>query len=122
MRRWLVIVLLLHACKGSGASASPADITARAWEAHALVIGAGERAKTCAEAGPAMQQVVADHRQAFVDAMRLDNDKAQLAAATAYIEANESRYKDLDTRMAALSERCADDATVQAAFDAMSNP
>lgn len=122
VRWWLLMMTLACACKGNDAPTTPADITARAWEAHALVIRAGERATTCAEAGPAMQQVFAAHRQAFVDAMSLDSDKARLAQATAYIEANEHRYKDLDTRMAALSERCADDATVQAAFDAMSNP
>jgi len=101
---------------------SAAAITDRSWQAHVLVIAAGERAKTCAEAGAAMQRVFTAHRQAFVDAMALDRDKARLAEATAFIEANEGRYADIDTRMAALSDRCAEEPTVQAAFQQMSAP
>jgi len=104
--------------KGSSAAA----ITDRSWQAHVQVVAAGERAKTCAEAGAAMQRVFAEHRQAFVDALALDRDKARLAEATAFIEANEGRYADIDSRMAALSDRCADDPTVQAAFQQMSAP
>jgi hypothetical protein len=124
--RWLVLsvatVVAVGAtgCKDTGGSA--ADITQRAWDAHSAVIGAGEAARTCAEAGPAMQKEIAARRDLFVAAVALDNDRQKLAEATAWIEAHEDRYKDLETRMAALSDRCADDATVQAAFEAMSNP
>jgi hypothetical protein len=119
--------LLLVATLGCQKDATPsgptaAEITDRSWQAHVLVITAGERAKTCAEAGAAMQQVFAAHRQAFVDAMALDRDKAKLAEAADFIEANEGRYADIDTRMAALSDRCADEPTVQAAFQQMSAP
>ena len=102
--------------------ASPAEITSRAWAAHGIVIAAGEQARTCAEAGPAMQAAFVANRQAFVDAMALDRDRAKLEAATAYLEANAQRYRDLETRMEALSDRCADDLAVQAAFEQMSNP
>ena len=87
-----------------------------------VVITAGERAKTCAEAGTAMQRAFAEHRQAFADAMTLDREKVRLAEATEYIEANEGRYADIDTRMAALSDRCAEDPTVRAVFQQMSAP
>jgi hypothetical protein len=124
MRSLLIASLLVVSASGcrTDSPPTPAEITDRAWKAHALVIGAGERARTCAEAGAAMQEVFAQHRQAFVDAMALDRDKARLAEAVAFIEANEQRYADLETRMAALSDRCAEDPTVQAAFDLMSNP
>jgi hypothetical protein len=121
--RWLYIsgvMLVATGCKDSGASA--ADITQRAWDAHAAVVGAGEAARTCAEAGAAMQKEIAARREVFVAAVALDKDREKLAEAAAWIEAHEDRYKDLETRMAALSDRCADDATVQAAFEAMSNP
>jgi len=117
----LVAVVSVIGCR-KDSSPTPAEITDRAWTAHTLVIAAGERARTCAEAGAAMQQVFSEHRQAFVDAMALDRDKARLAEAAAFIEANEQRYADLETRMAALSDRCAEDPTVQAAFDQMSSP
>ncbi|HVK85162.1 MAG TPA: hypothetical protein VM513_13690 [Kofleriaceae bacterium] len=118
------VPLLLLACVAcrKDAAPTPAEITARAWEAHGIVIAAGEQSRTCAEAGPAMQAAFVKHRQAFVDAVALDRDRARLEAATAYIEANEQRYRDLDTRMEALSDRCADEPTVQAAFDQMENP
>ena len=123
---WTVFLVLLAtpACrKGVDTpGSSAAAITDRSWQAHILVIAAGERAKTCAEAGAAMQRVFTAHRQAFVDAMALDRDKARLAEATAFIEANEGRYADIDTRMAALSDRCAEEPTVQAAFQQMSAP
>ena len=109
------------ACSKDHAS-SPAEITERAWAAHGFVIAAGEQAKSCADAGPAMQAAFVANRQAFVDAMALDRDKARLEAATAYLEANEKRYRDLETRMEALSDRCADDPAVQAAFEQMANP
>lgn len=110
----------LAACKDR--PPSPAEIADRGWAAHALVISAGEHEATCAGAGAAMQRVFAANRQAFVDAMALDRDKTRLAEATTYLEAHEDRYADLETRMEALSERCAQDLTVQAAFEQMSNP
>ncbi len=120
MRIALVLVLALG-CRRDG-EPTPAEITDRAWQAHAAVVAAGEAATTCAEAGAAMQRELVARRQAFVDAMALDRDKAKLQAATDFIEKNEHRYHDLETRMQALSERCADDATVQAAFAQMSDP
>lgn len=110
----------LVACKDRAPSA--AEITDRGWHAHELVVGAGEHAPTCAEAGAAMQRVFAEHRQAFVDAMALDHDRRRLSEATDYLEAHQDRYADLETRMAALSERCTDDPGVQAAFAAMEAP
>lgn len=101
---------------------SPAEVADRGWHAHELVIAAGERARTCAEAGPAMQKVFAEHRQAFVDAVALDQDRDRLRIATEWLEAHNQRYADLETRMEALSERCGDDATVQAVFREMESP
>lgn len=122
--RWmpLAIALALGGCQKDRSLSSAAAITDRSWKAHVLVIDAGERATTCAEAGVAMQRAFADHRQAFADAMALDKDKARLAEATEFIEANEARYADIDTRMAALSDRCADDPTVRAVFRQISDP
>lgn len=122
-----MILCLLGALGSSPAcskdrAGSPAEITERAWAAHGKVIAAGEQARTCAEAGPAMQAAFVANRQAFVDAMALDRDKARLEAAAAYLEANAQRYRDLETRMEALADRCADDAAVQAAFEQMENP
>jgi hypothetical protein len=120
MRR-VVAVLLVLGCRQTSGS-TPAEVTDRAWAAHAAVVAAGEAAKTCAEAGAAMQREFEARRQTFVDAMALDRDKAKLAEATDYLEKNADRYKDLETRMSALSDRCADEPTVQAAFELMSNP
>ncbi len=117
--RFALLVLVLG-CRET--EPTPAEITDRAWKAHAAVVAAGEAAKTCAEAGAAMQREYVARRQAFVDAMALDRDKAKLQAATDFIQKNEGPYQDLETRMAALSERCADEATVQAAFAQMSDP
>ncbi|HET9625543.1 MAG TPA: hypothetical protein VFP84_29450 [Kofleriaceae bacterium] len=117
--RWIALCVLL-ACKPGAPSAG--EIADRGWRAHELAVTAGERAATCAAAGPAMQQVIAANRQAFVDAIALDSDPGRLAAATAYLEAHQDRYLDLETRMAALAERCADDPGVQAAFAAMESP
>jgi hypothetical protein len=119
---WLFGVVGLAACKGRSPSRSAAEIADRGWGAHELVVAAGERSATCAEAGPAMQRVLTEHRQAFVDAMALDRDKQRLSEATEYLEAHQERYADLETRMSALSERCADDPTVQAAFMTMESP
>lgn len=110
----------LVACKDRPPSA--AEIADRGWGAHELVVTAGEHAATCAAAGPAMQRVFTAQRQAFVEAMALDRDKQRLIEATDYLEAHQDRYADLETRMAALSERCADDPGVQAAFAAMEAP
>ncbi|MGE0400468.1 MAG: hypothetical protein AB7T06_27400 [Kofleriaceae bacterium] len=121
MRRVAPLILLVLGCQKDRAP-TPAEVTDRAWRAHAEVVAAGEAAKTCAEAGAAMQREFVARRQAFVDAMALDRDKAKLEEATDFIEKNEGRYLDLETRMTALSERCADEPTVQAAFAQMSNP
>jgi len=108
------------ACKDR--PATPAEIADRGWAAHLEVVAAGERAPSCAEAGPAMQRAFAAHRQAFVDALALDHDRQKLVEATAYLEDHPDRYPDLEARMTALSERCADDAAVQAVFTAMASP
>jgi hypothetical protein len=121
---WLLAAVGFAACKDRRQSAgeSAAEIADHGWHAHELVVAAGERAVTCAEAGPAMQRVLTEHRQAFVDAMALDRDRRRLSEATDYLEAHQDRYADLETRMTALSERCADDPTVLAAFAAMESP
>jgi hypothetical protein len=116
----LLAAVELAACKAR--APSPGEIADRGWRAHELVVAAGERAATCAEAGTAMQRVFAEHRQAFVDAVALDRDRDRLSEATDYIEAHRDRYADLETRMIALSERCADDPSVTAAFTAMETP
>ena len=69
-----------------------------------------------------MQRVAAAHRQELVDAVALDADRDALRQATDYIAAHEDRYRDLETRMAALADRCATDDTVQAAFRQMESP
>jgi hypothetical protein len=120
--RWIAVLALLTAFAACKRGPSPAEIADRGWRAHELVVTAGERAATCAEAGAVMQRVVAEHRQAFVDAVGLDNDLEKLGEATDFIEAHRGRYADLETRMVALSERCADDTAVQAAFTAMETP
>ena len=122
-RFWLLaIIWLFPGCGGKSDAPSPAEITDRAWRAHELVIAAGENAKSCAEAGPAMQAAFANNRQAFVAAMALDKDKQRLAAATEFIENNDERYRTLELRMEALSDRCGDDPTVAAAFRQMEAP
>lgn len=125
MRRLVLALALaapaaLVACKAD--PPSPEDVADRGWRAHELVVAAGERAKTCAAAGAAMQSVFVANRQAFVNAIALDSDRARLAAATAWLEQHEARYADLETRMEALADRCSDDATVQAAFHQMESP
>ena len=114
--------LLAAGLAGCKRGPSPADIADRGWRAHELVVAAGEHAATCAEAGAAMQRVFAEHRQAFVDAVALDNDLEKLSEATDFIEAHKDRYNDLETRMTALAERCAGDPTVQDAFATMESP
>jgi hypothetical protein len=121
--RWIVTLCLLTVgLAGCKRGPSPAEIADRGWRAHELVVAAGERAASCVEAGAAMQRVVAEHRQAFVDAVALDNDLEKLSEATDFIEAHKDRYADLETRMVTLSERCADDTAVQTAFTAMETP
>jgi len=117
---WLLGIVGLVACKDR--APSPAEVADRGWRAHELVVTAGEQAATCAQAGAAMQRVFTEHRQDFVDAIALDRDKQKLAEATDYLEAHQDRYADLETRMTALSERCADDPAVQAAFLVMESP
>lgn len=111
---------LLAGCKER--EPSVAEIADRGWRAHERVIEAGERATTCAEAGLAMQRVFVVHRQAFVDAIAIDHDRARLEDAIDYLEANRGRYGDLEARMAALSERCGADPAVRAAFSMMESP
>lgn len=120
MMWWLLGCVTLAGCKDR--APSPAEIADRGWRAHELVVTAGEHAATCAEAGAAMQRVFTTHRQAFVDAMALDRDRQRLTEATDYLEAHQDRYADLETRMVALSERCAGDPTVGAAFKVMESP
>lgn len=115
--RWCL--LLVFACKSEP---SAVQITERAWRAHEVVIAAGEEAKTCAEAGAAMQTAFAANRQAFVDAMALDRDKAKLAEAAAYIEKHDDRYRVIEARMQVLADRCGEDPTVAAAFQQMQTP
>jgi hypothetical protein len=110
----------LVACKGR--PPSPAEIADRGWRAHELVVTAGERAATCAEAGVAMRRVFTEHRQDFVNAIAIDRDRQKLGEATDYLEAHQDRYADLETRMTGLSERCAGEPTVAAAFAAMASP
>jgi len=121
---WLLgtvwVVPCLGACKDH--ASSPAEIADEGWHAHALVISAGEAAKSCAAAGPAMQAMFAAHRGAFIAAFQLDRDKARMQEATDFLEAHQDRYGDLETRMEALADRCAGDPTVQAAFRQMELP
>ena len=121
---WLLGTVWLSGCKDHAPSTAEAaaQIADRGWHAHELVVAAGEAAKTCAEAGVAMQRVFVAHRQDFVDAIALDKDKDRLRAATDYLEAHQDRYADLETRMEALSDRCGSDTTVQAAFRQMESP
>jgi len=116
---WLLGSLGLPACKDQ--APSPAEICDRAWTAHEQVVTAGEHAPSCNEAGLAMQRVFAEHRQAFVEGLALERG-AMPAEATAYLEAHQDRYADLETRMEALSERCAEDPGAQAVFRQMESP
>jgi hypothetical protein len=117
---WLLGTVGLSACKDH--APSPSEIADRGWAAHEIVVAAGERAASCAEAGLAMQRAFAANRQAFVDAIALDRDPRALERATEFLEQHQDRYADLETRMEALSLRCGDDASVQAAFHQMENP
>jgi hypothetical protein len=119
-RSWLLAICV--ACGGKADAPSPAETADRAWRAHEVVIAAGEDAKTCAEAGPAMQAAFAKHRQAFVDGMSLDSDKARLAEATDHIEKHDERYRTIEVRMEALSDRCGEEPSVAAAFRQIEAP
>jgi hypothetical protein len=121
VRKLVLLCGLIASCK-STKSSSAIEVTDRAWQAHELVVRAGEHAPTCAAAGLAMQRTFDEHRQAFVEAVKLDNDPERLAEATSYLEANEDRYSDLEARMEALSDRCSADASVQAVFQHMETP
>jgi hypothetical protein len=116
----LALALAAPACRDRGPTA--AEITDRAWRAHDVVVAAGEQERTCAEAGAAMQRAFAAHRQAFVDGMALDRDRARLEQAVEYLTHHEDRYRDLETRMIALSDRCLDEPTVTAVFRMMESP
>lgn len=114
--------LLFSAAIACSGSPSAAEIADRGWRAHERVIEAGERAATCAEAGAAMQRVFGEHRRAFAEALALEADRAKHAEARGFMAANERRYRDLETRMIALADRCAEDATVAAVFRGMESP
>jgi hypothetical protein len=117
---WLLGSVWLSGCKDH--ASSPAEIADHGWHAHDLVITAGEAAKSCAEAAVAMQKVYTEHQADFAAAFELDRDKARLQEATDFLEAHQDRYGDLETRMEALSDRCANDAAVQAVFHQMAAP
>jgi hypothetical protein len=117
---WLLGSVWLSGCKDH--ASSPAEIADRGWHAHDLVITAGESAKSCAEAAVAMQSVFAAHKAEFAEAFELDHDKARLQEATDFLEAHQDRYGDLETRMEALADRCANDTAVQAVFHQMATP
>lgn len=116
--RWLLLVAACHATP----QLSPAEVADRGWHAHELVVAAGEQARTCAEAGPAMEKVFVEHRQAFLDALALDQDRDRLRIATDWLEAHAQRYADLEPRMDALAERCGSDAGVRGVFRQMESP
>lgn len=120
-RSWLLAsIWVFLGCEAD--APSPVEITERSWRAHERVLAAGENAKTCADAGAAMQAAFAQHRQAFVDGLALDRDKARLARAAAYIAQHGERYHLIEVRMEVLSERCGADPTVAAAFRQMEAP
>jgi hypothetical protein len=122
-RFWLLALIWLSpGCGGKSDAPSPAEIADRGWRAHELVIAAGENAKSCADAGPAMQRVFAANRQAFVDALALDADKARLREAVDFIEKHEERYKLVEARMEVLLDRCGHEPTVAAAYRQMESP
>jgi hypothetical protein len=115
----LAAAALAAGCHRRAPGAEAAD---RSWRAHERAIAAGERARTCAEAGVAMTLVIAAHRQDFIDGLAIDREPDRLAEATSFIAASEARYRDLETRMIALADRCADDAVVRGAFERMESP
>ena len=80
------------------------------------MIGAGERAPTCASAAAAMRAVLVMESAAFAEARALERDRWRLDQAAPYIGQHAERYDKLDTRMAALADRCGDDPAVMAVF------
>ncbi|MDB4956663.1 MAG: hypothetical protein JWO36_4232 [Myxococcales bacterium] len=118
--RALVISCVLLGCKSHSSSAI--EVTDRAWRAHEIVVGVGERAGSCADAGLAMERAFTEHREAFIEAIKLDSDPDRLAEATSYLETHQERYSDLEARMDALAERCSTDAKVQGVFRRMETP
>jgi hypothetical protein len=69
-----------------------------------------------------MQAMIAQHRQAFVDSVALDGDKARLAEATEYVEKHDARYRAIEVRMEALADRCGDEPSVAGAFRQIESP
>lgn len=123
-RHLLTTTLGLATLAGCADEPRPAAVETadRGWRAHGLVVAVGERAPTCAAAGPAMYGAFVALRPVFVAAIELDRDREALAAATAYLEAHADRYRDLETRMAALADRCAEDPGVSEVFRRLESP
>jgi hypothetical protein len=123
-RLWLLASIgwLAPGCGGKSDAPSPAEITERAWTAYEQVIAAGESAKTCAEAGTAMQAAFTANRQAFVDSAALDRDKQRVAKAADYVEKHDERYRSIEKRLDALEDRCGEEPTVAATFRQMEAP
>ena len=113
--RPLLVIALFAGCRREAADA----IVARGWHAHELAIAAGEHAHTCAEAGAAMQIVIAEHRRDFADAIALERDDDRLEQAADYMNAHADDYLALYQRMSALEDRCADEPAVATAFAQM---
>jgi len=63
-----------------------------------------------------MRAVFALTRDAFAEARLLEGDAGRFAEATSYLQQHAARYAALDTRMAALAERCGDHPAVMAVF------
>lgn len=114
----VLLTLTLVAC----GSPSPAQIAERGWAATERVIAAGERAPTCALAGTAMRPLAEAHREDFIAAADLTSNRDRLAAAADYMTARQDLYRDLETRMTALSERCEGDTVVERVFAFMEDP
>ena len=69
-----------------------------------------------------MRPVALAHRAEFIAAADLSADRDRLAAAADYMLARQDRYRDLETRMVALAERCEGDALVERVFAFMEDP
>ncbi len=114
--------LAFASCQTAPAQDRAIAVAERGWKAHELVLVAGEQATSCPAAGTAMQQALAEHRAELAAAVAIDQDRDQLRAATAYIEAHPEHFPDLDDRLDALRTRCARDPAVQAVLREMSAP